>query len=199
MNIDFTQIFNLKTNNLQPAKGRILISEPFAADDIFKRSVVLLTSHSDEGSMGFILNKIIPQRDIAPKLLEKVGGKIISLGIGGPVEIDRLFFIYYAPKKIFPNSEEIIDGIYLDGDFEQLTQLIINDEIDIENVRFFLGYSGWGPQQLNSEIKQNYWLVKNINKNEIFSKDKDLWTNQIKQLEKEYKIWTMIPEDPSVN
>ncbi len=199
MNVDFTQIFNLKTNNLRPDKGRVLISEPFAVDEIFKRSVVLLTSHSDEGSMGFILNKIIPQRDIAPKLLEKVGGKPVSIGIGGPVEMDRLFFIYSAQKKLFSESEEIINGVYIGGDFDKLTELIVNNQIDIDNVRFFLGYSGWAPMQLDSEIKRNFWLVKNVKKDEIFSKDKNLWANQIKQLEKEYKIWTMIPEDPSVN
>ncbi len=199
MNVDFTQIFNLKTNNLRPDKGRVLISEPFAVDEIFKRSVVLLTSHSDEGSMGFILNKIIPQRDIAPKLLEKVGGKPVSIGIGGPVEMDRLFFIYSAQKKLFTESEEIINGVYIGGDFDKLTELIVNNQIDIDNVRFFLGYSGWAPMQLDSEIKRNFWLVKNVKKDEIFSKDKNLWANQIKQLEKEYKIWTMIPEDPSVN
>jgi len=200
MNLDYIELFNLKTNNIKPDIGRILISEPFTVDEIFKRSVVLLTQYSSKkGAMGFILNKPVPYQDINPKLQEEFGGREINISIGGPVELDNLFYLYKSDNEIIENSIEISPNLYIGGDYLQFRTAIIKKIIPIKNVKFFFGYSGWSAGQLETEIENNFWLVKKFKAMDIFTSDKDMWANQIKQLEDKYKIWTIVPEDPRVN
>lgn len=200
MNLDYIKLFNLTTNNISPAKGRILISEPFAQSEIFKRSIVLLTEYSSQkGAMGFILNKKIPFEEINSKIVEEFEDKEINLSIGGPVEIDKLFYIYKTESEIIEDNIEILPNIYFGGNYQQLKQAVLNNLIPEKNLRFFLGYSGWAPGQLENEISENYWLVKKINSAEIFTFDKNMWENQINQLENKYKIWTIVPENPTLN
>lgn len=200
MNLDYIKLFNLTSNNISPAKGRILISEPFAVSEIFKRSIVFLTQYSTQkGAMGFILNKPIPFEQINSKILKEFNYKDIKLSIGGPVDLDKLFYIYKSETEIIENEIEILPNIYLGGNYKQLKKIILNNLLPEKNVRLFLGYSGWSARQLENEITENYWLVKKINPSDIFTFDKNMWTNQINQLETKYKIWTIVPENPSLN
>jgi putative transcriptional regulator len=77
---------------------------------------------------------------------------------GGPVEQDNLYFIHNIPELI-PNSIEISNGIYWGGDFESTKALINNGKIKKNNIRFFLGYTGWEENQLQLEMISNSWIV----------------------------------------
>ena len=108
-------------NNLNPEKGYLLISEPsILGDESFNRSVILLADYSDEGSVGFILNKPLDYtiRDLIPEI--DASFRIYN---GGPVEQDNLYFIHKIPELI-PNSIEISYGIYWGGDFNSVKILI---------------------------------------------------------------------------
>jgi len=131
---------------LKPKKGKLLIAEPSLTGDVsFNRSVVLLAEHNDEGSVGFILNK--PLNYSMNDLVEEIEMPFPVFN-GGPVEQDNLYFIHKVPDLI-PNSVEISDGIYWGGDFEITVTLVNSGKISQNDIRFFLGYSGWASLQLD--------------------------------------------------
>ena len=182
----------------KPQKGNLLIAEPSIIGDLsFNRSVILLTDHTDEGSIGFILNKPFDfgVKDLVPEI--EIDFKVYN---GGPVEQDNLYFIHKIPELI-PNSIEISLGIYWGGDFSKIVDLINENKITKEDIRFFLGYSGWDVSQLKSELQSNSWVVvENIYKNEIISKeDVSFWKEKMVELGGKYSIWSNAPENPSYN
>ena len=184
--------------NISPQKGNLLIAEPSILGDLsFNRSVILLADHSEEGSVGFILNKPLSYTlmDLIPDISSE-----IAVYNGGPVEQDNLYFIHTVPKLI-PNSIEISNGIYWGGDFKTVTQLVNDGELDDTNVRFFLGYSGWDADQLMDELNANSWiLTENIYKSGIIEKSNNsFWKEKMLELGGEYSIWSNAPEDPSFN
>lgn len=183
---------------LKPKKGNLLIAEPSIIGDIsFNRSIVLLADYSDEGSIGFILNKPFEfgVNNLIPKIEQDF--KVYN---GGPVEQDNLYFIHKIPELI-PNSIEISLGIFWGGDFSKIIDLINKEKITDNDIRFFLGYSGWDENQLENELLSNSWVVaENIYKNQIISKDDDsFWKEKMLELGGKYSLWSNAPENPSYN
>lgn len=184
------------TEKLQ--KGQLLIAEPSIIGDLsFNRSVLLLADHNEEGSVGFILNKPLEYTisDLLPEI--EAAFKIYN---GGPVEQDNLYFIHTVPELI-TNSIEISNGIFWGGDFE-LTKYLINEgKINKEDIRFFLGYTGWSANQLEEELQSNSWIIsKNTYKSKILSKSSDqFWKEKIIELGGEYILWSNAPENPILN
>jgi putative transcriptional regulator len=179
-------------------KGQLLIAEPSIIGDLsFNRSVILLADHNQEGSVGFIINKPLKYtiNDLVPDV--EANFKIYN---GGPVEQDNLYFIHNIPELI-TNSVEISSGIFWGGDFELTKNLINNGEIKKDNIRFFLGYTGWEAQQLENEMKSNSWiLTENLYENKIIGKSTtDFWKEKILELGGEYIIWSNAPENPLLN
>lgn len=181
-----------------PKKGDLLIAEPSIIGDVsFNRSIVLLADHSIEGSIGFILNKPLEYNinDLIPDI-----DATFKVYNGGPVEQDNLYFIHKIPQLI-PHSTEISLGIYWGGDFTKVAELIKSDTIRENDIKFFLGYSGWNTNQLATELKANSWLVtENIYKNSVIEKDYEtFWREKMLEFGGEYSIWSNAPEDPSYN
>jgi len=184
------------TEKLQ--KGHLLLAEHTIIGDVsFNRSVILLAEHTNEGSVGFILNKPLKYtiNDLIPEILSDF--KIYN---GGPVEQDNLYFIHNIPKLI-PNSIEISNGVFWGGDFESTKDLINNGIIKKRNLRFFLGYTGWGADQLENEMQSNSWiLIKNSYENKILRKaTPHFWKEKIVELGGDYLIWSNAPENPILN
>lgn len=179
-------------------KGHLLIAEPSIIGDLsFNRSVILLADHNDEGSVGFIINK--PLRYTINDLVPDVDANF-KIYNGGPVEQDNLYFIHNIPDLI-TNSVEISNGIYWGGDFE-LTKTLINEgKIKKDNIRFFLGYTGWAARQLENEMLSNSWIVaENGYQNKIIGKSTtDFWKEKIIELGGDYLIWSNAPENPMLN
>lgn len=183
---------------INPQKGNLLIAEPSIIGDIsFNRAVILLADHNALGSVGFILNKPLDYN-----LKDIIDGTESEFTIynGGPVEQDNLYFIHKSPELI-PNSIEISNGIFWGGDFNVVLDLINKKELSKDQIRFFLGYSGWAEQQLNSELESNVWLVlENIYDNDIIAKScSTFWREKMLELGGEYSIWSNAPENPSYN
>ena len=181
-----------------PKKGDLLIAEPSIIGDIsFNRSIVLLTDHSEEGSIGFILNKPLEYNinDLVPEI--EASFKVYN---GGPVEQDNLYFIHKVPDLI-PNSIEISLGIYWGGDFTEVANLISEGKISEKDIKFFLGYSGWEINQLENELKSNSWVItKNVYKKSIIEKDYEFfWKEKMVELGGDYSLWSNAPENPSYN
>ena len=194
----YKDIFKIKHNDLLPEKGKILISEPFLQDAYFQRSVVLLVEHNTQGSMGFVVNKkmdlwvndFFEGLDNIPK---------IPIYIGGPVSSDRLFFIH-SLGSIIPNSIQIDDNLYFDGNFESLKEYILSGKPVNEKVKFFLGYSGWIENQLHGEINQNSWLVSRpANLNLMLAEGETFWKHSVELIGGSYMTWINYPKDPTLN
>lgn len=179
-------------------KGQLLIAEPSIIGDMsFNRSVILLADHNNEGSVGFIMNKPLNYtiNDLVPDV--EADFKIYN---GGPVEQDNLYFIHNVPELI-PDSIEISNGIFWGGDFELTRNLINSKKISKNNIRFFLGYTGWDANQLEDEMQSNSWIVaKNSYENKIIGKSTtNFWKEKISELGGEYLIWSNAPENPNFN
>lgn len=183
---------------LKPKKGDLLIAEPAIIGDVsFNRSIVLIADHSEEGSIGFILNKPLDYNinDLIPEV--EASFKVYN---GGPVEQDNLYFIHKIPDLI-PDSIEISLGIFWGGDFSIVSELIANNKIEDSDIKFFLGYSGWESSQLENELKSNSWVVTNNVYNEkIIDKDyQTFWKEKMLEFGGEYSIWSNAPENPNYN
>jgi putative transcriptional regulator len=190
-------IFKIRTNNIPPQKGRILIAEPFLHGDYFSRSVVFLVSHSDKGAVGFILNKKIDFRlqDVFIDFPEFDA----NVYLGGPVAADSIFFIHKLGAKL-PGSIKVLENLYWGGDFEALKSLILKGFVKSSDIHFFLGYSGWDAGQLEGEIKDDSWLVTDVDENAIMRESKDVsWTDFVAKAGNRYSIWQNYPENPSFN
>ena len=179
-------------------KGQLLIAEPsIIGDASFNRSIILLADHSTEGSIGFIMNKPLQYRldDLIPELQSNF--KIFN---GGPVQQDNLYYIHRIPELI-SNSIEISTGLYWSGNFGQVTKLIEENKIHENDIRFFLGYSGWDCEQLASELVSNTWiLTENLHQNNIIHVvDESFWKNKMVAMGDTYSIWSNAPENPMYN
>ena len=179
-------------------KGKILIAEPSIIGDIsFNRSIILLADHNNEGSIGFILNKPLDYclGDLIPEIESN-----LPIYNGGPVQQDNLYFIHKVAELI-PESIEISEGLFWSGNFEHVSKLVAEEKINENDIRFFLGYSGWEANQLNSELKGNTWILsENTHRNNIIKVvDTAFWKNKMLARGGEYSIWSNAPEHPSHN
>ena len=179
-------------------KGKILIAEPSIIGDIsFNRSIILLVEHGNNGSIGFILNKPMNLNisDLIPEIESNL--KIYN---GGPVQQDNLYFVHKI-SDLIPESIMISEGLYWSGNFEYVLKLIKKGEINKNDIRFFLGYSGWDSNQLNNELNNNTWILSenSHNKNIITAVDEVFWKNKMLDLGGEYSLWSNAPEHPSHN
>ena len=152
-------LFTILPEDKIPGKGKILISEPFLPDTFFNRTIVYLTDHNTEGSVGFILN-----RKLEIKVCDAISGFDRwkeYLGMGGPVAPDTLHYLHTLGEKI-PKSVRVSENIYWGGDIDFIRDLISKRKILKSQIRFFLGYSGWSAGQLERELKENSWVIAKI-------------------------------------
>jgi putative transcriptional regulator len=180
-----------------PGPGVLLIADPFLKDPNFMRTVVFLCEHQDEGSFGFVLN-----RNYDYTLDELVNGlDDLSLPVfyGGPVQMDTIHFLHQYPEKI-PGGYEISEGVYWGGDFDVAIQMIRKGEVNLQRIRFYIGYSGWGTGQLNDELKEKSWLTVKANRKIIFHKEtEEIWKESLKLLGGDYEMMINFPIDPQLN
>jgi putative transcriptional regulator len=192
-----TNIFRIETNHVAPKQGHILIAEPFLSGSYFNRSIILLASYGENGAVGFILNKKVdyPVEDLFTNFPDFDS----EIHIGGPVGTDSIYFIHTLGDLI-PGSINIKENIYWGGDFETLKLQIKLGLVNPEQVRFFLGYSGWEAGQLEEEINQNSWLVADISEADLMTIDENLmWVESVRAMGGKYSMWENFPENPSLN
>jgi putative transcriptional regulator len=181
-----------------PKKGDVLISEPLLPDPNFERTVVLLCEHNKEGSIGFVLNK--PSVLKFEEAIEGIEGFSSPLFVGGPVQQDTLHFIFRGSFEL-DGTVEVSDEISWGGNFEQLLTMINNGLVTNRDFRFFVGYSGWAPDQLEGELKQKSWIVvPDVTAYQVFDIDpRELWKKLLEELGGKYKMFSNYPLDPRMN
>lgn len=192
-------IFQIESNKVLPKQGSILISVPFLKDYHFARSVVLLVEHGGEGSMGIVLNKpyhylvmlndLVPTLEFAPR---------IPVYKGGPVDRETLFYLHTL--KDLKGAIPLNDHLYLNGDFNEMQQYILDGGPTDGVVRFFTGYAGWQGNQLMQEIEENSWLVSNEEPMDLLHPYlHDLWQRSLTQMGGKYALWSRYPQYPTLN
>lgn len=190
-------LFGFKSNNIAPAKGRILIAEPLLQGKHFSRSVILLTEHNDSGSMGLVLNK--PLLLNVNDMVDLFPSCHSPLFLGGPVHTDHLFYIHTLGNLI-PKSYPLYNNLFWGGDLNVLRQLLDQNIVNPQQVRFFTGYAGWNSSQLADEIEDKSWIVSLIDTNTIMDIDTDnLWEDAVTELGKNYRHWLNFPQNPMYN
>jgi putative transcriptional regulator len=181
---------------MSPQQGSILIAEPGLIDSNFKRSVILLVEHNEQGTIGFTLNRTL-DFDIQ-ELIPDFPKFNASIAVGGPVSPGSIQFIHTL-GNIVPNTIKVSDGLFWGGDFDSLKPLILQNKLTPRNIRFFIGYSGWDPNQLQNELKEGSWVVSDLDVVQVMAAHDDLWKKAVMQLGAKFKPWTIYPENPSLN
>lgn len=177
--------------------GKLLISEPFMPDYYFKRSVLLISEHDNNGSFGLIINK---KTDYTiDEITNEIKDFKADVYLGGPVQTESLFFIHKRPDLI-SGSIEIIPRIFWGGNFEDIVEAVNNKQIEPEEIRFYLGYAGWGEKQLEAELSNLSWIVSPARYGDVFSKNPgQLWNEKVKLLGDKYQHWLNFPINPQLN
>ena len=191
-----TDFFKYK-NQLKPEKGRLLISEPFLPDPNFERTVVLLCEHNEEGSFGFVINK--PSILKLAEVMDDLKSLDETVFVGGPVQQDTLHFLHRNPN--LENAVLIKDGIYWGGDFEGLIGMIETFQVKPADIRFYLGYSGWGPGQLETELEDDSWIVCDfISSGLLFDTEPEMiWKKALDNMGGRFSVYSNYPVDPRMN
>ncbi len=182
---------------LEPLKGKLLIAEPsILTDSSFNRAIILITEHTENNSVGFILNR--PLEFVLNDLLPEINSDF-KIYQGGPVEQDNLYFVHKVPGLI-PDSIAISEGVFWGGNFNSLKELLNKGKLSKSDIRFFLGYSGWGKNQLKEELNVNSWFISENNTDSIFSEENEsFWRRKLLEKGGDYKLWANAPNDVNLN
>lgn len=173
------------TDNLNLC-GKLLIAMPDMGDPRFAGSVIYMCAHSEEGAMGLIVNK--PQPEIRfSKLLEQLDiekaaeVRDIRVHFGGPVENTKGFVLHGADYRSETGTIEVDDQVNMTATLDVLEDIARGKGPEVSLLA--LGYSGWGPGQLEDEIAQNGWLTCDPTDEIIFGRaNEHKWSAALKVL-----------------
>jgi putative transcriptional regulator len=159
-----------------------LIAMPQLQDPNFHRTVVLMLEHGDGGSMGLVINRQanLTFQDLGKSQELKVAERRYAdhLFVGGPVESYRGFVLHDATS--IDEKAEVLPGLYLSVTSDALERLI---QDDVTTMRFCLGYAGWGPGQVEHELKQGSWLFTEATRDGVLVADPEhIWEEVIKSM-----------------
>lgn len=176
----------MKDQNFSNLTGKILIASPFAMEgNVFHKSLIYVIKHTDEGSIGLIINRPVNNAP-AKTIFGKIKGMDIQninldIHIGGPVEIERGFFLHsadYSKNLLFhPDQGELA----VSSNVEILKD--VANGTGPKNSIFAIGYTGWSKGELELELENNLWIIAYPNLDLIFSEDNsNKWSNALSML-----------------
>ncbi len=178
--------------------GSLLIAQPFMLDPNFKRAVLCICEHDEEeGTVGFVLNRKIKGK--ITDVVEDFPEFNASVFLGGPVGTDSLHYMHNV-GDLLEGSQQIIPGLYWGGDFEKLKFLIEQELVNVSNIKFFIGYSGWSIGQLSEELESGSWIQSQMHPNYAFkSKHFNLWNEALNNKGKNFKVIAQMPDSIQLN
>lgn len=180
-------------------KGIFLVASPALRDPNFRQTVVLLCEHGPEGALGVVVNR--PTGMLVAEALPQIPvleGQRHVLFCGGPVQPNHVLILYRTTQEP-RDTHHVFDGVYLGGNLEALEQVLMMPT-GSEAFRAFIGYSGWGPGQLEEEMKTGSWITLPADPNVVFQKDPSrIWPDILRSLGEPYDVYAEMPLDPSLN
>ena len=184
----------MTTARLSP--GDLLVAVPDLSDPNFKRGVVLVLDHDEDGALGVVLNHPldVPVGTVLPGW-DDVVSQPARLFQGGPVGLDGALGVATLPAGVDPPPAVTrIAGAFglvdLDSDPAAARGLL--------GLRVFAGHAGWSPGQLDAEMGQDAWIVLESEPDDLFSPD-DLWPRVVQRKGGEFALMTTMPLDPKLN
>jgi putative transcriptional regulator len=176
--------------------GQFLIASPSILDPNFRRTVVFVTAHTDEGAVGVIVNRCSDAtvREAVPQLAP-VADLDDPVFVGGPVNPDGV-----AVLAEFDDPDDagvaVVDGV----GFMALEEALEEEPPPVQRTRVFAGVAGWGPEQLDDEFEREDWIIVPADSNDIFTEDPEgLWSALLRRMGGQYELLARMPHDPSLN
>jgi putative transcriptional regulator len=177
---------------VESLQGQLLISSPLLHDPNFRRTVVLMTHHDDEGAMGLVLSRPSEIRvaDAVPELADLPGaGDLVY--VGGPVQPEAVVVLI---------EHEFEPELPIVGNVAFMSAGADVEELDAVRTRVFAGYSGWGPGQLEDELEESSWIVVPAEPDDAFAPDPDeLWRAVLHRKGGKFALIATMPYDPKLN
>jgi putative transcriptional regulator len=175
-------------------QGKLLVSSPALVDPNFRKTVVLITHHDDEGAMGLVLSRPsgVAATEAVPAL-EGIPGAADPVFVGGPVQPEA-----FMALAEFEDVDESAAAIF--GDVGFMPAEAEPAELDVRRVRLFAGYAGWGPGQLEAELAEPSWIVVGAESGDPFADDPDeLWRQVVLRKGGPFSLMENMPFDPGLN
>jgi len=178
--------------------GKLLIAEPMLGDPNFDRSVVLMVDHTTEGALGVVLNR---PTDLSVEDLLGAWGDLAArpgvLYLGGPVEQNGVLALARRPT-----GNPLAGWSQVVGDVGTIDLQLEPGRLapELAGVRFFAGYSGWGPGQLEGELDEGAWLVVDAHADDVFAADPEaMWRSVLRRQGGRVSMLANFPAHPSMN
>jgi putative transcriptional regulator len=180
---------------METLRGSLLLAAGGLFDPNFRRTVVLIAEHGDEGALGLVLNRPASVRvqDAAPVLSGLVEPEA-PLFVGGPVQPEAVLVLAEFTDPVLADRPVVGTVGFADPDLDP-------DRVQgIVRARVFAGYSGWGPGQLEGEMGESAWIVEPALPDDVFTVEPERrWMSVLRRKGGEYRMLSLMPDDPSSN
>jgi putative transcriptional regulator len=180
---------------VESLKGQLLVAAPTLLDPNFRRSVVLVGEHDEEGALGIVLNRA-SQATVSEALpeLAALADDVGTVHVGGPVQPSAIVVLadFVEPERASGIVLGTIGFLPAETDPDSLGEL--------RQARVFAGYAGWGPGQLDDELEAGSWILEEALPDDVFTDDPDdLWGIVLRRKGGAYAVLATMPPDPSLN
>jgi putative transcriptional regulator len=180
---------------VESLRGQLLIATPVIVDPNFRRTVVLLAEHSEEGAMGLVLNR--PSESLVADAVPPLAGLVDGdepVYVGGPVEPSAVVVLADFEDPAEAGSLVVGSIGFVVADEEHTLAAA-----SVRRSRVYAGYAGWSAAQLEAELQEEAWFVEPAQPEDAFADPDALWSDVLRRKGGEYTVIAMMPEDPSVN
>jgi putative transcriptional regulator len=180
---------------VESLRGHLLVAGPGLFDPNFRRTVILVGEHGEQGAMGVVLNRPsqFPVDEAVPPL-SGLGGSDGLVYVGGPVQPEAVVVL----AEVDPPEQAaalVFDSIgFLPGDVDA------DGLAELGRARVYAGYAGWGPGQLEGELAESSWIVEPAEADDVFTDEPaELWSQILRRKGGAFEVLALMPEDPRLN
>jgi putative transcriptional regulator len=180
---------------MESLRGKLLVASPSLLDPNFRRTVVLVAEHGEDGAMGVVLNREseLEVVEAAPSLagLVEEGARVHA---GGPVQPTAVVIMaeFDDPVAAATLVVDDVGFVSAEAEFESLDEAV-------GRVRVFAGLAGWAPGQLEAELERDDWIVEPAVADDVFQDADGLWSGVLERKGGEFALVARMPDDPSLN
>lgn len=194
------ELFNIDIPGGKPSVGSLLVSEPFLKEEYFHHAVISVIDYAPYAeAMGVVMNRMTTFT--LQGLIDRISVETpIPIFCGGPMSCDRIFYLH-SLGEIIPDSQPVAEGLFVGGSFDAIIDYV-NAGYPVEGyLRFFVGYSGWSPRQLDEEIANRVWAVTPADSPArlLTGCEDSYWHYHVRRLGNRFKGWRYHPSNPHVN
>jgi putative transcriptional regulator len=180
---------------VESLRGQLLIATPVIIDPNFRRTVVLVAEHNEEGAMGLVLNR--PSETLVSDAVPPLAGLVDDaepVYVGGPVEPSAVVVLaeFVDPSEAGSIVVGNVGFVVAEADDALASP-------SVRRSRIYAGYAGWSAQQLEDELAEEAWFVEPALPEDAFADPDSLWSGVLRRKGGEYTVIAMMPDDPSVN